>query len=67
MTLTLASAPPPRILVSFVATAGRNGRWGVPRHLLLLHAALPVARSQPVPFAGTVTGAMLLALVAVGG
>jgi hypothetical protein len=50
------------------ATAARNGRWGVSRHLLPVAGCAAAARSLPVVFVPvlTVTGAMLLALVAVG-
>ncbi len=49
------------------ATVARNGHWGCPRHLFVLHrraagSALAACRVRPVL---TVTGAMLLALVAV--
>ena len=70
MTLTLASTQfSPRILVSFVRDRGTQWTLGVFLGTFsYCMAALPAARSQPVPFVPvlTVTGAMLLALVAVG-
>jgi uncharacterized membrane protein len=70
MTLTLASTQfSPRILVSFVRDRGTQWTLGVfLGTFAYCMAALPAARSQPVPFVPvlTVTGAMLLALVAVG-
>jgi uncharacterized membrane protein len=70
MTLTLASTQfSPRILVSFVRDRGTQWTLGVFLGTFsYCMAALPGARSQPVPFVPvlTVTGAMLLALVAVG-
>jgi uncharacterized membrane protein len=71
MTLTLASVQfSPRILVSFVRD--RTTQWTLGIFLGTFSycmAALPAARSLPVPFtpAATVAGAMLLALVCVGG
>ncbi len=70
MTLTLASTQfSPRILVSFVRDRGTQRTLGVfLGTFCYCMAALPAARSLPVPFVPvlTVTGAMLLALVAVG-
>src|ERR1700722_3645767 len=70
MSLTLASTQfSPRILVSFVRD--RPTQWTLGVFLGTFSycmATLPAARSQPVAFVPvvTVTGAMLLALVAVG-
>ena len=70
MTLTLASTQfSPRILINFVRDRGTQ--WTLGMFLgtfCYCMAALPAARSLPVPFVPvvTVTGAMLLALVAVG-
>ena len=70
MTLTLASTQfSPRILVSFVRDRGTQWTLGVFLGTFsYCMAALPAARSLPVAFVPvlTVTGAMLLALVAVG-
>ena len=70
MTLTLASTQfSPRILVSFVRDRGTQWTLGVFLGTFsYCMAALPAARSLPVVFVPvcTVTGAMLLALVAVG-
>jgi uncharacterized membrane protein len=70
MTLTLASTQfSPRILVSFVRDQGTQWTLGVFLGTFsYCMAALPAARSLPVAFVPvlTVTGAMLLALVAVG-
>src|ERR1700757_220187 len=70
MTLTLASTQfSPRILVSFVRDRGTQWTLGVFLGTFsYCMAALPAARSLPAPFVPvlTVTGAMLLALVAVG-
>jgi uncharacterized membrane protein len=70
MTLTLASTQfSPRILVSFVRDRGTQWTLGVFLGTFsYCMAALPAARSLPQPFVPvvTVTGAMLLALVAVG-
>jgi uncharacterized membrane protein len=70
MTLTLASTQfSPRILVSFVRDQGTQYTLGVFLGTFsYCMAALPAARSRPDPFVPvvTVTGAMLLALVAVG-
>jgi uncharacterized membrane protein len=70
MTLTLASTQfSPRILISFVRDRGTQWTLGVFLGTFsYCMAALPAARSLPVPFvpAATVTGAMLLALVSVG-
>ncbi len=70
MTLTLASTQfSPRILVSFVRDRGTQWTLGVFLGTFsYCMAALPAARSLPVPFVPvvTVTGAMVLALVAVG-
>ena len=70
MTLTLASTQfSPRILVSFVRDRGTQWTLGVLLGTFsYCMAALPAARSLPVAFVPvlTVTGAMLLALVAVG-
>jgi uncharacterized membrane protein len=69
MTLTLASTQfSPRILVSFVRDRATQWTLGVLLGAFAYCiAALPSARSQPVPFVPvvTVTGAMVLALVAV--
>ncbi len=70
MTLTLASTQfSPRILISFVRD--RTTQWTLGVFLGTFSycmAALPAARSLPHPFVpvGTVTGAMVLALVCVG-
>jgi len=70
MTLTLASTQfSPRILISFVRD--RNTQWTLGVFLgtfCYCMAAMPAARALPTPFVPvvTVTGAMLLALVAVG-
>jgi len=70
MTLTLASTQfSPRILISFVRD--KNMQWTLGVFLgtfCYCMATLPAARSLPTPFVPvlTVTGAMLLALVAVG-
>jgi uncharacterized membrane protein len=70
MTLTLASTQfSPRILVSFVRD--RATQWTLGIFLGTFSycmAALPAARSMPVPFApvATATGAMVLALLCVG-
>jgi len=70
MTLTLASTQfSPRILVSFVRDRGTQWTLGVFLGTFsYCMAALPAARSLPVAFVPvlTVTGAMVLALVAVG-
>jgi uncharacterized membrane protein len=70
MTLTLASMQfSPRILISFVRDGGTQWTLGVFLGTFsYCVAALPAARSVPVPFAPviTVTGAMVLALVCVG-
>jgi uncharacterized membrane protein len=70
MTLTLASTQfSPRILISFVRDQGTQWTLGVfLGTFAYCMAALPAARSLPVPFVPvlTVSGAMLLALVAVG-
>ena len=70
MTLTLASTQfSPRILVSFVRDRGTQWTLGVFLGTFsYCMAALPAARSLPIAFVPvlTVTGAMLLALVAVG-
>src|SRR6516225_8343779 len=70
MTLTLASTQfSPRILVSFVRDRGTQWTLGVFLGTFsYCMAALPAARALPSPFVpvATVTGAMLLALVAVG-
>ena len=70
MTLTLASTQfSPRILVSFVRDRGTQWTLGVFLGTFsYCMAALPAARSLPVAFVPvlSVTGAMLLALVAVG-
>src|ERR1700722_11639513 len=70
MTLTLASTQfSPRILINFVRDRGTQWTLGVfLGTFAYCMAALPAARSLPVPFVPvlTVTGAMLLALVAVG-
>src|SRR5579863_5484580 len=70
MTLTLASTQfSPRILVSFVRDRGTQWTLGVFLGTFsYCMAALPAARSLPVAFVPvlTVTGAMALALVAVG-
>jgi uncharacterized membrane protein len=70
MTLTLASTQfSPRILVSFVRDRGTQWTLGVFLGTFsCCMAALPAARLLPSPFVpvATVTGAMLLALVAVG-
>jgi uncharacterized membrane protein len=70
MTLTLASTQfSPRILVSFVRDRATQWTLGVFLGTFsYCMAALPAARSLPVAFVPvvTVTGAMLLALVAVG-
>jgi uncharacterized membrane protein len=70
MTLTLASTQfSPRILVSFVRDRGTQWTLGVFLGTFsYCMASLPAARSLPVAFVPvlTVTGAMLLALVAVG-
>jgi uncharacterized membrane protein len=70
MTLTLASTQfSPRILVSFVRDRGTQWTLGVFLGTFsYCMAALPAARSLPVVFVPvlTVSGAMLLALVAVG-
>jgi uncharacterized membrane protein len=70
MTLTLASTQfSPRILVSFVRDRGTQWTLGVFLGTFsYCMAALPAARTLPVAFAPvlTVSGAMLLALVAVG-
>jgi uncharacterized membrane protein len=70
MTLTLASTQfSPRILVSFVRDRATQWTLGVFLGTFsYCMAALPSARSLPVAFVPvlTVTGAMLLALVAVG-
>jgi uncharacterized membrane protein len=70
LTLTLASTQfSPRILVSFVRDRGTQWTLGVFLGTFsYCLAALPAARSLPVAFVPvlTVTGAMLLALVAVG-
>ncbi len=71
MTLTLASVQfSPRILISFVRD--RTTQWALGIFLGTFSycmAALPAARSLPVPFSpvATVSGAMLLALLCVGG
>src|SRR5580704_5050266 len=69
MTLTLASTQfSPRILVSFVRDRGTQWTLGVFLGTFsYCMAALPAARSLPVAFVPvlSVTGAMLLALVAV--
>jgi uncharacterized membrane protein len=70
MTLTLASTQfSPRILIGFVRDRGTQ--WTLGMFLgtfCYCMAALPAARALPVPFVPvvTVTGAMLLSLVAVG-
>ncbi|HUB45810.1 MAG TPA: DUF2254 domain-containing protein [Acetobacteraceae bacterium] len=70
MTLTLASTQfSPRILISFVRD--KNMQWTLGVFLgtfCYCMAAMPAARSLPTPFVPvvTVSGAMLLALVAVG-
>jgi uncharacterized membrane protein len=70
MTLTLASTQfSPRILISFVRDKGTQ--WTLGMFLgtfCYCMAALPAARALPTPFVPvvTVSGAMLLALVAVG-
>jgi uncharacterized membrane protein len=70
MTLTLASTQfSPRILISFVRDRGTQ--WTLGMFLgtfCYCMAALPAARALPKPFVPvlTVTGAMLLALIAVG-
>ncbi len=70
MTLTLASTQfSPRILVSFVRD--RATQWTLGIFLGTFSycmAALPAARSMPVPFSpvATATGAMVLALLCVG-
>jgi uncharacterized membrane protein len=70
MTLTLASTQfSPRILINFVRDRGTQ--WTLGMFLgtfCYCMATLPAARSLPKPFVPvmTVTGAMLLALVAVG-
>ncbi len=70
MTLTLASTQfSPRILVSFVRDRATQWTLGVFLGTFsYCMAALPAARSLPIAFVPvvTVTGAMLLALVAVG-
>jgi uncharacterized membrane protein len=70
MSLTLASTQfSPRILVSFVRDRATQWTLGVFLGTFsYCMATLPAARSQPVAFVPvvTVTGAMLLALVAVG-
>jgi uncharacterized membrane protein len=70
MTLTLASTQfSPRILVSFVRDRATQWTLGVfLGTFAYCMAALPAARSLPIAFVPvlTVTGAMLLALVAVG-
>jgi len=70
MTLTLASTQfSPRILVSFVRDRGTQWTLGVfLGTFAYCMAALPASRSLPVAFVPvlSVTGAMLLALVAVG-
>jgi uncharacterized membrane protein len=70
MTLTLASTQfSPRILINFVRDRGTQWTLGVfLGTFCYCMAALPAARSLPVPFVPvvTVTGAMLLALLAVG-
>jgi uncharacterized membrane protein len=70
MTLTLASTQfSPRILVSFIRDRATQWTLGVFLGTFsYCMAALPSARSLPVAFVpvATVTGAMLLALVAVG-
>ena len=70
MTLTLASTQfSPRILVSFVRDRGTQWTLGVFLGTFsYCMAALPAARSLPIAFVPvlTVSGAMLLALVAVG-
>ena len=70
MTLTLASTQfSPRILISFVRDRGTQWTLGVfLGTFCYCMAALPAARSMPAPFVPvvTVTGAMLLSLVAVG-
>ena len=70
MTLTLASTQfSPRILISFVRDRGTQWTLGVfLGTFAYCLAALPAARSQPIAFVPvlTVTGAMLLALIAVG-
>jgi len=70
MTLTLASTQfSPRILINFVRDRGTQWTLGVfLGTFAYCMAALPAARSLPVPFVPvlTVTGAMVLALVAVG-
>jgi uncharacterized membrane protein len=69
MTLTLASTQfSPRILVSFVRDRATQWTLGVLLGVFAYCiAALPAARSQPMPFVPvmTVTGAMILALTAV--
>ena len=71
MTLTLASTQfSPRILISFVRDRTTQGTLGVfLGTFTYCMAALPAARSLPHPFVpvATVTGAMVLALVCVGG
>jgi uncharacterized membrane protein len=70
MTLTLASTQfSPRILINFVRDRGTQWTLGVfLGTFAYCMAALPAARSLPTPFVPvlTVTGAMVLALVAVG-
>jgi uncharacterized membrane protein len=70
MTLTLASMQfSPRILISFVRDQGTQWTLGIFLGTFsYCLAALPAARSMPLPFAPvlTVLGAMLLALISVG-
>ena len=70
MTLTLASTQfSPRILVSFVRDHATQWTLGIFLGTFsYCMAALPAARSVPVPFSpvATATGAMLLALLCVG-